>query len=360
MAWKKKRLKADDSEGGEVLVDWLEYGTVSKAVQKLREALKEDGIHDASVDFAMMEAAMISVRCGKSLRTAPLLIYLLRARSAAGRLRWYFDSEMSAMLGIAIVRLLAAYFEDPAVSHQEAEEAEKLFLESIEGYPCASGLSQIVPGIRAVRTQRRLDGSVAIRTRTGLPKSEEVAESGMCRAAHRQWQVEYLLACGQEEAALGLADRGSRDSACGITCGLAPHGMYAWMLAPLIRRGRVEEAQELDARLGSLLSFSPRYLDSLGCRIEFAALQGRFDDAWTMVDVSWEMAVDPEVSAWQQLKFFQRVQNAFCLANEKLCGPRDGRADWLNKKKKEVGAKRVRLEDLFANRGFENGVGRAG
>jgi hypothetical protein len=91
--------------------------------------------------------------------------------------------------------------------------------------------------------------------------------------------------------------------------------MYAWMLAPLFRRGRVEEAQELDARLGSLLAYSPRYLESLGCRIEFAALQGRFDDAWNLVDGSWEMAVDPEVSAWQRLRYFQKVQRAFQLAH---------------------------------------------
>ena len=82
--------------------------------------------------------------------------------------------------------------------------------------------------------------------------------------------------------------------------------MFAWLLEPLHRRGRKDEARVLEDRLAGLLNTAHSlYLDAMGCRIHYLALEGRFEDAGKLLQAMLPLAIDESASPWQRLKFFE-------------------------------------------------------
>jgi hypothetical protein len=173
--------------------------------------------------------------------------------------------------------------------------------------------------------------------------------SGMCAAAHRQWRVEYLLGIGAEDQALELAHRGRSEKPCGGTCALAPHSMVAWLLEPLVRRERRDEARVLNDRLDALLTPSALYLDAMGCRIHYLAMENRFDEAANLVRVMMPMAREDDASPRQRLKFLEGCERAAATAAAA------GEAGAPLRREMESGGVYPMLEDIrvwFARRGL--------
>ena len=168
--------------------------------------------------------------------------------------------------------------------------------------------------ILAVRTGATQEADGTRKRRSGLPLRSEMKVSGMCAAAHRQWRVEYLLAMGQEDEALELAHRGRTEKPCGGTCAFAPHSMFAWLLEPLHRRGRKDEARVLHDQLESLHTASALYLDAMGCRIHYLALEDRFEEAGKLLNMMLPIAKDEDASPRQQLKFYEACLRALDFA----------------------------------------------
>lgn len=305
MAWSKRKTKQEDARASGEGADWIHQTPVVDMLEKFREALKKDGLKGPNGDWPVIQLAHVAVMRAQPRKVAPLIVRLLQKREAEGTPAWNLDDTFLGAVGISMVRLLAAYLEDPAVPVGKARAAVDLFLRGIEPYPELKTVVPLMAMISAVRTETAPDGFQPGKRSSKLPLRTEMESSGMCAAAHRQWRVEYLLAMGAEDEALELAHRGRHDKPCGGTCAFAPHTMLAWLLEPLHRRGRNDEARVLEERLAALLTPRTLYLDAMGCRIHFLALEGRFDEAGKLLQVMLPISKDDMASPWQRLKFYE-------------------------------------------------------
>lgn len=313
MAWSARKKKKDDDRASGDGAEWIHQMSIAEATDAVRKQWKENGIHAESGDWVLIQLAHVAIMRGLTRKTAPLVVRLLERREAEGKLAWHLDGSLMGAVGISIVRLMAAYLEDPAVSLGKARAAVDLFLRSIEKCDDLKTVHQLMPMILAVRTGTAAEFAAAKR-RSGLPLRAEMQTSGMCTAAHRQWRVEYLLATGEEDEALELAHRGRSDKPCGGTCAFAPHSMFAWLLEPLHRRGRKDEARVLHDRLDGLHTPRALYLDAMGCRIHYLALEGRFQEAGNLLHMMRSIAKDEDASPRQRLKFYEGCARAMELA----------------------------------------------
>lgn len=313
MAWSRRKSKDhddDDERASGDGADWIHTSSVDEMIGKFREGLKNDGLRGPNGDWATLQLAHVAVMRGQTRRVAPLIVRLLEKRQAEGRPAWSLDDSTMGAVGISMVRLFAAYLEDPAIPLGKARAAAGLFLRSIEGHADLKTATQLMPMIMAVRLDHTPADFSPAKRRSGLPLRTDMEASGMCAATHRQWRVEYLLAMGAEDEALDLAHRGRTEKPCGGTCAFAPHSMYAWLLEPLHRRGRRDEARVLDDRLAGLLTPRTLYLDAMGCRIHYLALTGRFAEANVLLQAMLPLARDEQASPWQRLKFYENCARA--------------------------------------------------
>ena len=314
MAWSKRKKehekKTTDNSGAE----WIQRTSVEEGIESVRKALKDGGVFGEEVDWSLVRAAHIAVMRGVPRKMASLVVRLMERRAVEGKPMWQLPSSSLPVLGISLVRLLAAYLEDSSIPISQARRVAELFLRSIEPHSSLKTVGQIVPMIMAVRTDLAPTGFAPAKRRSGLPVRTEMETSGMCAAAHRQWRVEYLLATGAEDEALDLAHRGRTEKPCDATCAFAPHSMFGWLLEPLHRRGRLEEAAALEDRLASLLTPRLLYLDAMGCRIRYLALVGRFEDANKLLQPMLPLARETMASPWQRLKFYEGCARALELA----------------------------------------------
>lgn len=311
MAWSKRSKPwGKERQSGEG-APWIHEMSINTAMEAVRKQWKDKGIHAHHGDWPLIQLAHVAVMRGLPRRVAPLVVRLMQQREAAGKLRWHLEDDQVGAVGISIVRLMAAYLEDPSVSVSEGRAAVDLFLRSIEPYDSMKSVHQLMPLIAATRLEQV---SRTPAKGTQLPLRTEMEATGMCVAAHRQWHVEYLLAMGAENEALELAHKGRADKPCGETCAFAPHSMYAWLLEPLNRRGRKDEARVLNDRLDMLMIPSARYLNAMGHRIRYLALEERFDDATHLMQQMLPLAREPDASSWQKLKFYEGCVRAAELA----------------------------------------------
>ena len=323
MAWSKRSKNyGQERETGEG-ASWIHQTSIDEALEAVRKAWKEKGIHDEFGDWPVIQLAHVAVMRGLTRRAAPLVVKLMERREADGKLRWNLTSSMMGAVGISIVRLMAAYVEDPEVPVAKARAAVALFLRSIEPHDELKSVHDLMPLIEAARLDAMPSGASAIKRGGKLPLRTDMDASGMCSAAHRQWRVEYLFAMGAEEDALTLAHKGRSEKPCGETCAFAPHSMYAWLLEPLHRRGRQDEARVLHDRLETLMVPRVLYLNAMGHRIHYLVLSERYEDAAHLMRIMLPMAEEPEASPWQKLKFYEGCQRAMMLNDEWL---REGEA----------------------------------
>jgi hypothetical protein len=314
MAWSKhsKNYKEERASGEGAV--WIHQTSIDESIEAVRKVWKDKGIHADESDWELIQLAQIAVVRGLTQRAAPLVVKLMQKREADGQLRWNLDEPRIGAVGISMVRLLAAYIEDPAVSMSAARETVALFLRSIDRYDDLKPVRDLMPLILAARTEAvpTLDANQARK----LPLRTDMLATGMCAATHRQWRVEYLLAMGAEDEAIELAHRGRSEKPCGETCAFAPHSMYAWLLEPLHRRGREEEARVLHDRLDSLMAPRLLYLNAMGHRIHYLTLIGRLAEASALLRAMLPMARETEASPWQRLKFYQGCLRALeCASN---------------------------------------------
>lgn len=315
MAWSKHNNKKPESErASSEGAAWIHTTSVDEMIEKFRETMKKDGLEGANGDWIVIQLAHVAVMRGQPRKVAPLLVHLLEKREAEGRPAWNLDHSSLGAVGISMVRLMAAYLEDPAIPISKARAAAQLFLRGIEKHPTLKTVGQLMPMIMAVRTDAAPADFSASKRRSGLPLRTDMVSSGVCEATHRQWRVEYLLAMGAVDEALALAHRGRAEKPCGGTCAFAPHSMFAWLLEPLRSRGRNDEATVLEARLAGLLTPRTLYLDAMGCRIHYLALEGRFEDANAILRSMLPFANDPMASPWQRLKFYEGCTRALSVA----------------------------------------------
>jgi len=312
VAWSKRSKPWGKERNSGEGAPWIHETSVDTAMEAVRKQWKEHGIHAKGGDWPLIQLAHIAVMRGLPRRVAPLVVRLMQQREAAGKLRWNLPDEQMGAVGISIVRLMAAYLEDPAIPVSQARAGVDLFLRSIEPYDKMKPVRALMPLIAATR----LDPPFSASTKNGskLPLRTDMEATGMCVAAHRQWRVEYLLAMGAEDEALELAHKGRSDMPCGETCAFAPHSMYAWLLEPLHRRGRKDEARLLHDRLETLMVPRTAHLNAMGHRIHYLALEGRFEDAGHLIQQMLPMAAEPDASPWQKRKFYEGCENAMKAA----------------------------------------------
>jgi len=318
MAWSKRgKIWGRERESGDA-APWIHETSVDEALEAVRRQWKEHGIHAENGDWPLIQLAHIAVMRGLTRRVAPLVARLLRRREAEGKLRWRLEHDRAGAVGISMVRLMAAHVEDPALPVSQARADAALFLRSIESCDELRPVHQLMPLITATR----LDAGTAQPLKKGgkLPLRAEMASTGICVAAHRQWHVEYLLAFGAEDEALELAHKGRSDQPCGDTCAFAPHSMYAWLLEPLRRRGRADEARVLHDRLESLMIPRLLYLNAMGHRIPYLAIEDCFEDAGRLIRQMLPLAQEPDASPWQKLKFYEGCAKALQTARSKKAG----------------------------------------
>lgn len=316
MAWSKRSKNwGEDRESSEG-ADWIRNMSIDEAIEDVRKNWKEKGIHAEDSDWPLIKMAHIAVMRGLPRRVAPLVVRLMERREADGKLKWNIHGAQVGAVGISIVRLMAGYLEDPAIPKSKARAAVDLFLRSVDAIEDLNSVRDLMPLIAATRLDSPpvffTDGKAASK----LPLRTDMAASGMCPAAHRQWRVEYLLAMGAEDEALELAHKGRSEKPCGETCAFAPHSLYAWLLEPLRRRGRNDEARVLHDRLETIMSPRALYLNANGHRIHYLALEGRFEDAGNLMRTMLPMANDPDASPWQKLKFFDGCAKAAALITD--------------------------------------------
>jgi hypothetical protein len=314
MAWSKRSKPwGSERQSGEG-APWIHETSVDTAMEAVRKQWKEHGIHAKDGDWSLIQLAHIAVMRGLPRRVAPLVVRLMQQREAAGKLRWHLEEDKVGAVGISIVRLMAAYLEDPAIPVSQARAAVALFLRSIEPYDNMKPVHDLMPLIVATRLDSPYGSAAPRKNGSKLPLRTDMEATGMCVATHRQWRVEYLLAMGAEDEALELAHKGRTDKPCGETCAFAPHSMYAWLLEPLHRRGRKDEARVLHDRLETLMVPRALYLNAMGHRIHYLALEGRFEDASHLIQQMLPMAEEPDASPWQKLKFYEGCERAVELA----------------------------------------------
>lgn len=282
----------------------------------LRETIKDNGLSSMNTDFAVVRLAHVSCMRGLTRQSAPLIMRLMERRAQAGLPIWCFDEEVAQVLGITMVRLVAAYLEDPRVPISKANEATDLFIRSISEFPRMASVCAILPLIAAVRTQSTNPSFEPAKRSSGLPPRADMKASGMCASAHRQWRVEYLLATGAEDDAIELAYRGRSESPCQQTCAFAPHSMNAWLLEPLVRRNRYDDAKALSDCLTSALTPRVLYLNPMGHHIHYLALVGRFEEAARLLGTMLPLARENDASPWQRLKFYEGCSKAIELAKD--------------------------------------------
>lgn len=302
MAWSKRSKNYESERASGDGADWIHQTSISEAIEKVRGVWKEKGIHAQDSDWELIMLAQIAVVRGLTQRVAPLVVKLMQKREADGQLRWNLEEGKLGAVGISMVRLMAAYIENPAVSVTEARETVALFLRSIDRYDDLKPVRDLMPLILATRTEVAPTADTTQAHK--LPLRTDMLATGMCAATHRQWRVEYLVAMGAEDAAIELAHRGRSEKPCGETCAFAPHSMYAWLLDPLHRRGREEEARVLHDRLDSLMTPRLLYLNAMGHRIHYLALTGRYTEAGSLLRVMLPMAREEEASPLQRMKFY--------------------------------------------------------
>lgn len=348
MAWSKRSKNYGEERASGEGADWIHATSVDEAIETVRKHWKEKGPHAEGGDWPLIQLAHIAVMRGLTRRVAPLVVRLLERREAEGKLRWHLEGNLIGAVGISIVRLLAAHVEDPSIPAGKARDAVALFLRSIEPHDDLRSVPHLMPLITAARLDAPPPGFVPGRRASKLPLRTDMAASGMCAAAHRQWRVEYLLAMGAEDEALELAHKGRSEKPCGETCAFAPHSMYAWLLVPLHLRGRKDEARVLHDRLETLMVPRVLYLNAMGHRIHYLALEGRFEDAGSLMRTMLPMAAEPDASPWQKLRFFAGCAKAAELisSREQMEEFAPGGEDAL------VRARHDELAALFANRGI--------
>jgi len=322
MAWSKRgKPWGKERESGEG-ASWLHEMTVSEGMEAVRQQWKEHGIHAEDGDWPLIQLAQISVLRGLTGRVAPLVVQLMERREADGKLRWNLEENLVGAVGISIVRVMAAYLEDPDIPVSRARKALDLFLRSIEPHDQIKPVRELMLLIAATRLDT--DHSALRGKSKKLPTQVERERTGMCAAAHRQWRVEYLLSMGDEEGAIEFARKGREEKPCGETCALAPHSMYAWLLEPLHRRGFEEEAKRLHERLETLMVPRVLHLNAMGHRIHYLAVAGRFEEAGHLLRSMMPMAEDPEASPWQRLQFYEGCRRALKCARKSKHG-----REWL-------------------------------
>ena len=304
MAWSKRTKKQEKDSPVSEGLEWIYSTSIDEAIETLRTGWRKNGIHAESSDWALIQLAHIAVMRGLTRRAAPLLVRLMEKREADGKLRWNLDGGSIGAVGISMVRLMAAYLEDPEVPVHKARAAVQLFLRSIEPHDELKTVHRLMPMIMAVRCADASHGDQAGRHPAKLPLRTDMEASGMCAPAHRQWHVEYMLAVGAEAEALELAHKGRSEKPCGASCAFAPHSMYAWILEPLQRRGRGDEARVLADRLAGLVLPRLLYLDAMGCLIHYLTLEGEFAEAGRLLASMLKLAEENEASPWQRLKFY--------------------------------------------------------
>ncbi len=351
MAWFSRKKKDHDVPSDDYGTEWIHQTTLEEAMENFRVTLKENGLHGLEVDAGIVRTSHIGIMRGRPRKVAPMLMDLLERREREGRLTWELV-EGRSLLGVTIVRLIAAYLEDPAIPVSKARAGAERFLRSIEPYPGFASVRKIMPMIMAVRTKPQPADFRAEKRRICMPSRQNIESSGMCAAAHRQWHVEYLLAEGAEDEALDMANCGRSEKPCASTCSFAPHSMNAWLLEPLHRRGAREEARLMEERLASLLSTQLRYLDPMGCRIHYLALENRFADAGKIVESMLPLAKEELASPWQRLKFYESCARALELArsnaDRKALLAADGGE--LENLRTEIYTQRDELRAAFAKR----------
>ena len=352
MAWSKRAKHHDEERASGSGAEWIHSTSIDEAIETVRKAWKEKGVHAEGGDWPLIQLAHIAVMRGLTRRAAPLVVRLMERREADGKLKWHLDDGLIGAVGISIVRLMAAYIEDPSVPVGKARAAAALFLRSIAPHEALRTVHDLMALIIAARLDVPPADFTPGRRGSKLPLRTDMQASGMCAAAHRQWRVEYLLAMGAEDAALELAHKGRGEKPCGETCAFAPHSMYAWLLEPLHRRGRQDEARVLHDRLDTLMIPRVLYLNAMGHRVHYLALEGRFEEAGHLMRTMLPMAEEPDASPWQVLKFFEGCQRAIELAQTSarhgaMLAP-DGRDPAASAA--EVLARRDALRKLFADR----------
>lgn len=347
MAWSKRGKNHGDERASGEGADWIHSTSVDEAIETVRKHWKEKGLHAEGGDWPLIQLAHIGVMRGLTRRVAPLVVRLLERREAEGKLKWHLEGNLIGAVGISIVRLMAAYLEDPAIPKSKARAVVDLFLRSIEAHDDLTSVRDLMPLITAARLDSPPPGFVPGKRSSKLPLRTDMASSGMCAAAHRQWRVEYLLAMGAEDEALELAHKGRGEKPCGETCAWAPHSMYAWLLEPLHRRGREDEARVLHDRLETLMIPRVLYLNAMGHRIRYLAIERRFADAGNLMRTMLPMAEEPDASPWQCLRFYEGcVKAAELIASQEELEKftPGGGEDAL------VRARHEELATLFANR----------
>jgi len=311
MAWSKRSKNwGEERETGEG-AEWIHSTSIDQALDNVRKAWKEKGLYAENGDWEVIQLAHIAVMRGLTRRVTPWIVRLLEKREADGKLKWFLEDRVVGAVGISMVRLFAAHVEDPTIPVNKARADVALFLRSIEGLDDLKSVHDLMPMILSTRLDDPSATPPPSKRSGRLPLRTDMEASGMCPAAHRQWRVEYLLAHGAEEEALELAHKGRSEKPCGETCAFAPHSMYAWLLEPLHRRGRKDEARVLHDRLETLMVARVLYLNAMGHRIHYLTLEGRYDEAFDLMRLMLPMAQQPDASPWQVKKFHEGCERAF-------------------------------------------------
>lgn len=313
MAWSKRSKNWNEDRATSEGAEWIHTTSIDQALNDVRKVWKEHGINTEKSDWEIIKLSHIAVMRGLTRRVTPWIVRLLERREADGKLTWHLEERVIGTIGISMVRLFAAHIEDPSVPIKKAREDVTLFLRSIEAFNDLKSVRDLMPLIEATRLDVPGETKRVSKRHSNLPLRTDMEASGMCAAAHRQWRVEYLLAMGAEEEAIELAHKGRSEQPCGNTCAFAPHSMYAWLLEPLHRLGRKDEARVLHDRLETLMVPRTLYLNAMGHRAHYLALEGRFADAIHLMRSMLPMAQQSDASPWQVRKFHEGCERALSL-----------------------------------------------
>ncbi|MDR2255291.1 MAG: hypothetical protein LBE25_04750 [Arthrobacter sp.] len=135
-------------------------------------------------------------------------------------------------------------------------------------------------------------------------------EYSHCEACSRSEQVDYLLGLGRDEEALAFFDEIMSQN---LSCGEEPESVMSTVLLPLLRAGRLEDAERAHRLAYRLVRNNPALMPSIAKHIEFCAVTGNHARALRLLERHLPWLAHDELDAEAHFSTFLSVSTALTL-----------------------------------------------